>query len=85
MKSIQKIIICCGLVLAVTQSAIAAGTTAAPAAPESQAATKPGVVVIDREQLKKRLESRGTQAKKKRELAKQKALEQQNKAAAAGN
>lgn len=84
MKSIPKIILCCGLVLAVMQSAIAVDTAAA-SAPVATHVTKPARVIVDREQLKKRLESRGVQAKKKRDLARQKALEQQNQAPATGN
>lgn len=88
MKSIPKIIIGCGLVLVVMQSAIAANTTAASAPVATQGSTdaaKPGVVIIDREQLKKRLEDRGIQAKKKRDLARKKTLEQQGQPPATGN
>ena len=88
MKPIAKIIICCGLVLTVTQGAIAADATPAfaPSATtnKNQTVKKPTKVTVDREQIKKRLEDRGIQAKKRRALAKQKALEQQNATPAAG-
>ena len=77
MKSMPKIICCCcGLLLATMQSAIAEDATAASAPPAiqgDQAVTKPS-----KEQVEKRLEDLGTQAKKRSDLAREKALEQQN-------
>jgi hypothetical protein len=85
MKSIPEII-CCGLVLAVMQSAIAADTTAASAAPATHSAEKkPAKVTVDRDQLRKRLEDRGIQKNKRSDLARQKAAERQNAEPAAGN
>lgn len=89
MKSILKTIICCGLGLAIVQGASAAGETAAssPATTnDTRAATTPGgAVVIDREQVKARLEDRGVQARKKSDLAKQKDVERRNSTLPAGN
>lgn len=85
MKSIPQII-CCGLVLAVMQSATAADTTAASATPATHSAEKkPAKVTVDRDQLRKRLEDRGLQKNKRSDLARQKAAERQNAAPAAGN
>lgn len=73
MKSISKIILCCGLALAVMQNAIAANTTAA-SAPAKARAYKP-VKKPTLAEIQKKLEDKGVKSKKRKVLAKQKDLE----------
>ena len=73
MKSIPKIIICCGLVLAVMQNTIAANTTAASAPPKTpvyKPVKKPTLA-----EIQKKIEDKGVKTKKRKVLAKQKDLE----------
>lgn len=77
MKSIPKIIICCGLMLAVMQNAIAANTTAASAPPKTTAykpVKKPTMA-----EVQKRLEDKGIKINKRKVLAKKKDIERKNK------
>lgn len=77
MKSIPKIILGCGLVLAVMQGAIAANTTAA-ATPAKTPAYKP-VKKPTLAEIQKKLEDKSIKTNKRKALAKQKDLERKKK------